>query len=260
VGNSVLYGRNIFSLEKKERTVSTQPNQGTGKNPDQDSYGGYAGYQPRKPTDDPYGAYYQPGGNQQSETVGTAGAGKQRSDSSYVYGQKQQQGQQYKSSSASSGQQQRQQSSTYQPPNSVSGWKYSSSSQASRGLEPRYAAVLSYLGICFTGLFFFFWERKNRLVRFSAAQSIVLFFPLLVVYSILSFLIKIIGSVWFVGWLLAGLLNAAVIVLIIIPGIAIWLYLMFHAYRGVEKKLPYVGDYAERLLRMFSPRQKRGRY
>jgi len=47
--------------------VSTQPNQGKGKNPDQDRYGGYAGYQPRKPADDPYGAYYRPGGNQQEE-------------------------------------------------------------------------------------------------------------------------------------------------------------------------------------------------
>jgi uncharacterized membrane protein len=260
VGNDVLCSRNVFLGEKKERTVSTQPNQGKGQRPDQDRYNGYAGYQPRKPAEDPYGAYYQPSDNQQGGTTGTAGAGKQQSDPGYVYGQQQQQGQQYKSSSTSSGQRQQQQSSAYQPPSSVSGWKYGSSSQASSKLEPRYAAVLSYLGICFTGLFFFFWERKNRLVRFSAAQSIVLFFPLLVVYSILSFLIKIIGSVWFVGWLLAGLLNAAVIVLIIVPGVALWLYLMFHAYRGVEKKLPYVGEYAERLLRLFSPRQKKGGY
>jgi len=238
--------------------VSTQPSQGKKTNPDQDSYGGYAGYKPRKPADDPYGAYYQPGGNQQGGTAGTAGEEKQQSDPNYVYGQKQQQEQQYRSSSTSSGQQQQQQSRTYQPPSSVSGWKYSSSSQSSRKLDPKHAAVLSYLGICFTGLFFFFWERKNRLVRFSAAQSIVLFFPLLVVYSILSFLIKIIGAVWFVGWLIAGLLTAAQIVLIVVPGIAIWFYLMFHAYRGVEKKLPYVGDYAEWLLRLFSPRQKKG--
>ncbi len=237
--------------------MSTQPNQGKGKSPDQDSYGGYAGYQPRKPAEDPYGAYYRPGEDQQG---GTTGTGQQQSDPNYVYGQKQQQGQQYKSSSASSGQQQQQRSSTYQPPHSVSGWKYGSSSQASRRLEPRYAAALSYLGICFTGLFFFFWERKNRLVRFSAAQSIVLFFPLLIVYSVLQFIIGIISHIWIIGPLLAGFLGFAVFLLIVLPGVVLWLYLMFHAYRGVEKKLPYVGEYAEKLLRLFSPRQKKGGY
>src|SRR5437764_10665249 len=136
-----------FSLRRRSGTVSTQPNQGKGKNPDQDRYGGYAGYQPRKPADDPYGAYYRPGGNQQEEPIGTA-----QSDSNYVYGQRQQQ--QYRSSSgssrASSGQQQRQ-NNVYEPPSSVTGRRYGSSSQKSTGLEPKYAAVLSYLGLWFTG-------------------------------------------------------------------------------------------------------------
>jgi uncharacterized membrane protein len=260
VGNDVLYSINVFLGEKKERTVSTQPNQGKGRSPDQDRYSGYAGYQPRKPAEDPYGAYYQPSDNQESGTTGTAGAGKQQSDPSYVYGQQQQQGQQYKSSSTSSGQRQQQQSSAYQPPSSVSGWKYGSSSQASRKLEPRYAAVLSYLGLCFTGLFFFFWERKNRLVRFSAAQSIVLFFPLLIIYGVLRFIIGMISYIWIIGPLLAGFLGFAVFLLIMVPSIALWLFLMFQAYRGVEQKLPIVGEYAERLLRLFSPRQKKGGY
>jgi uncharacterized membrane protein len=230
--------------------VSTKPNQG--KNPDQDRYGGYTGYQPRKPADDPYGAYYQPSGSQQEGTAGTAG--EQKSDPTYVYGQKQQ----HKSSSASSGQQQQQQqqNSTYQPPSSVSGKRYDSSSKKSTGLEPRYAAVLSYLGLCFTGLFFFLWERKNRLVRFSAAQSIVLFFPLLIIYSILNAIIGFIAGIPIIG-LLAPLLATAVFVVIVLPAIIVWLFLMLQAYRGVEVKLPYVGEYAERLLRLFSPRQKK---
>jgi len=236
--------------------MSTQP--GQGGDPDQDSYGGYAGYQPRKPTDDPYGAYYQPGGSQQNNTTET---GKQQSDPNYVYGQKQQQGQSYRSTNGStgtsSGQQQQQQSSTYQPPNSASGQRHSSSSRTSGKLEPRYAAVLSYLGICFTGLFFFFWERKDRLVRFSAAQSIVLFLPLLIIGSILNAIIKLISGIWIIGWIIGSLLGA-VLFLFVMLSILLWLFLMFQAYRGVEVKLPYVGEYAEKLLSMFSPRQKKG--
>jgi uncharacterized membrane protein len=235
--------------------VSTQPNQGN--NPDQNSYGGYGGYQPPKPADDPYGAYYQPTGT--TGTAGTAGAdgtSNPQSDPTYVYGQQPQQGQQY----ASSGQQQQQQYNTYQPPSSVSGKSYSASGQTSTGLEPRVAALLSYLGICFTGLIFLIVERKNRLVRFSAAQSVVVFFPLLIVYGILHFIIGLIASIWIIGGLIAFFLNAAVLVLIIVPGVLIWLFLMLQAYRGVEVKLPIVGQYAETLLRVFSPRQKKAGY
>src|SRR5262249_49414461 len=149
-----------------------------------------------------------------------------------------------------------QQSSTYQPPSSVSGKSSSSASQKSTGLKSNQAAALSYLGLWLTGLFFFFWGRKNRLVRFSAAQSIVLFFPLMIIYSILHFFIDLIGPVWFIGWVIGGFLNAVLLV-IVLCAVIVWLFLMIQAYRGVEVKLPYVGEYAERLLRLFSPRQKK---
>jgi uncharacterized membrane protein len=248
----MLQYKKCFSLEEKESIVSTQPNQG--KKSDQDSYDGYAGYQPRKPADDPYGAYYRPSDSQQS---GAAEAEKQQSDPNYVYGQKQH-SQTYRSSSTSKGQQQ-QQGSTYQPPSSVTGKRYGSSGQASTKLEPRKAAALSYLGLCFTGLFFFLRERQNRLVRFSAAQSIALFLPLLVIYGILQFVIGIIGHIWIIGPLLAGFLGTAIFFVIVVPAFLVWLFLMFQAYRGIEVKLPFVGEYAERLLGLFSPKQRKGR-
>ena len=235
--------------------MSTQPNQG--KNPEQDRY--YAGYQPRKPADDPYGAYYQPSGKQQDGKTEAAGTGKPQSDPNYVYGQQQQQGQTYRSSSASAGQQQQQRSRTYEPPSSVTGKRYSSSGQTARHLEPRQAAALSYLGICFTGVFFLFWERQNRLVRFSAAQSVVLFLPFLVISGILKAIIALIGPIWLIGWVIGGLLSL-VLTLMGLAAVVLWLFLMFQAYRGNEVKLPYVGDYAEKLLSRLSPKQKRGGY
>lgn len=234
--------------------MNTQPNQGKGRKPEEDRYGGYAGYQPRKPTDDPYGAYYQPSDSQQGQTVD---ADSQPSDPNYVYGQQQRQGQSYRSSSASSGQQQQQQ---YEAPSSVAGKSYSSSGKTSTGLKSNQAAALSYLGLCFTGLFFLFWGRKNRLVRFSAAQSVVLFVPLLVIFSILRFFIGIIASVWIIGGFLAFFLNAILLVLLILPVVLVWLFLMFQAYRGVEVKLPFVAEYAERLSRLFAPRREKGGY
>ena len=230
--------------------MSTQPDQG--KNADQDSYSGYAGYRPRKPADDPYGAYYQPGGT--AGQAGTTGTGQQQSDPNYVYGQKQQQSQQY----ASSGQQQQQQSRAYVPPSSVTGRSYGSSSgQTKKRLQPNQAAALSYLGLCFTGVFFFFWGRQNRLVRFSSAQSIVLFFPLLVVYYILKAIFGFIALLPLLGPIIAGFLGTALFFLIVVPGFILWLFLMVQAYRGVEQKLPFVGEYAEKLVNLFSPRQKK---
>jgi uncharacterized membrane protein len=142
----------------------------------------------------------------------------------------------------------------------VSGRRYGSSGKSSTGLKPNQAAALSYVGICFTGLFFLFWGRKNRLIRFSAAQSVVLFVPLLIVYSILQFIIGLIAHIWIIGGLLAFFLNAAVLVLVVVPGVILWLFLILQAYRGVEVKLPFVGEYAERLSRLFASRQEKGKY
>jgi len=226
--------------------MSTTPNQG--KNSDQDRYGGYAGYRPRKPKDDPYGAFNQPSDNQQGGTAGTAG---EQSDPGYVYGQQQS----YGSSSTSSGQ--RQQSSTYQPPSSVARGSYGSSSKGSTRtrirLKSNQAAALSYLGAFVTGLFFLFWRRQDRLVRFSAAQSIVLSVPVLIILGILQFIGNLFGGIWLIGWLIAGLFGI-VSFLIAAPAVLVWLFLMVQALRGVEVKLPYVGKYAEWLSGLFAPK------
>jgi len=94
-------------------------------------------------------------------------------------------------------------------------------------------------------------------VRFSAAQSIVLFLPLTVIFGVLKVIIGIIAFVPLIGFFVAGFLWTAVFFVIIVPAVIIWLFLMIQAYRGVEVKLPYVGEYAEKLLRLVSPRQKK---
>lgn len=235
--------------------MSTNPNSGQNADP-ADTYGGYGGYRPSKPADDPYGAYVPPRSTQQGQR-GTGASDAGQSDSTYAYGQTPQAGQQQYSYGST---QQQQQQQTYQPPLSTTrGRSYSSSDKSSTGLEARKAALISYLGGCFTGLIFFLVERKNRLVRFSAAQSIVLFTPLLAVFIVLQLLLKIVGAVWLIGGPLAfllGLIFNFFLFLILIPVGILWLFLMFQAYRGVEVKLPIVGNYAEALMQRFSSRKR----
>ena len=90
--------------------MSTNPNQNQQPDPSMPlgGYNGYNGYTPSNSADDPYNA-----GQQQ------AGAGAQRSDPNYVYGQG---GQQYAGGSQQQQQQYapgQQQSNTYVPPSSV---------------------------------------------------------------------------------------------------------------------------------------------
>jgi len=221
--------------------MTTNPNQG--QRPDStESYGGYGGYRPSNPVDDPYGASQQ-GGSQQS-------------DPNYVYGQ-QTQGQQ---SSDSQGQQQQQQYA-YEPPESVLrsqrrksfGSSTPFTSAASRGpLEKsdRKLALYSYLGFCFTGIVFFFLKRKRPFVRFHAAQSIVLFVPVAAILVVLK-VISIITLIPFIGWILSPVISLLTFI-VVAPTFILWIILMVLSYQGIRVKLPIVGHYAEALVARFS--------
>ncbi len=219
--------------------MSTSPNQG--QNPDPSKYGGYTGYTPPNPADDPYGSYSQSSGAQQS------GAGYQGSDPNYVYGQQGQQ-QQY-----ASGGQQQQQYNTYQPPQSVGGVggkNAGANSPTSLGMTARMEALLSYLFICFSGLVFFFLERKNSFVRYNAAQSIVVFGPFFIVYTILKLIVGITSGIFLIGGLFGFVFGTVATLLGIVFGL-LWVYLLIQAYRGVTVRLPYASVYTDALLKRF---------
>ncbi|HTI15457.1 MAG TPA: hypothetical protein VL461_12990 [Dictyobacter sp.] len=191
-----------------------------------DAYGGYRGnegYRPQKPADDPY----------QSAQYGST-AGQQQNDPGYVYGGQQQQ-QQY-----SYGQGQQQQGA-YVPPQSVS------QGQAYVSAAARRAAFISYLGFCFTGIVLFFFGRKSRFVRFHAAQSVVVFTPLLT----LSILVGILKALPIIGFLLGGPLGCIGTLISVVGGI-LWIFLMIQAYRGVMVRIPIVANFADGLIARFS--------
>jgi uncharacterized membrane protein len=102
------------------------------------------------------------------------------------------------------------------------------------GLEPNLAGLLCYVGWWVTGIIFFVLEKENKLVRFHAMQSIIVFGAITVAGFILSF-IPFIGP--FLGWLLWVL------------GIILWIILMVKAYKGKKYKLPVAGDIAEKQVK-----------
>src|SRR6266571_6346011 len=204
----------------------------------QSQYGqGYSGYTaPQTGNNQQYG-YGQQSGSQ----VDDQASGYQEysgSNQQSAYGQQQQQQQQY---------------GTYQPPQSATRAREGGVHDAtSTGLNARNEAVFSYVLGWFSGLIFFFIERKNRFVRFHAAQSFIFFGIVSVVYIV----IRLLSIIPLLGFLLSPVLGCATLILLI-PAALIWVLLMIQAYRGVTIRLPIVSGYAESLVTRFSPKKKR---
>src|SRR6266700_4125286 len=199
----------------------------------QSQYGqGYSGYTaPQTGNNQQYG-YGQQSGSQ----VDDQASGYQEysgSNQQSAYGQQQQQQQQY---------------GTYQPPQSATRARGGGGAHdaTSTGLNARNEAVFSYLLGWFSGLIFFFIERKNRFVRFHAAQSFITFGILFIVDLVL----RLLGGIPILGFLLSPILGLMNFILIAL-GILLWLFLMFQAYRGKNFRLPIVSNYADSLVNRF---------
>ena len=89
--------------------------------------------------------------------------------------------------------------------------------------------MLTYLVGWVTGLIFLLTEKNDKLIRFHAAQSVIVFGALN-----LAMLVPVIG------WALSPILSLLMV--------ALWVLLMIKAYQGEKFKLPFAGDYAEKLM------------
>lgn len=96
------------------------------------------------------------------------------------------------------------------------------------GLDKNIACALTYVLGWITGLVFFLAEKKDREVRFNAAQSIITFGAL-----------SILGMIPVIGVMLSPF--------IFLVGLVAWVVLLVKAYQGTKFKLPVVGDFAEKL-------------
>ncbi|QBD83722.1 hypothetical protein EPA93_39140 [Ktedonosporobacter rubrisoli] len=114
---------------------------------------------------------------------------------------------------------------------------------------------MSYLFWWVTGLIFLFVERKNRFVRFHAAQSVITLGSAFIVYVIVSLL----KAIPFIGGLIFGPIQSIVLVIALL----LWAFLMFRAYKGAKTRIPIAADYAEILADKFmvrrSPKTKKAK-
>ena len=101
---------------------------------------------------------------------------------------------------------------------------------SSTGLEPRLAAVLSYLFGFVTGIIFLVIERDSQYVRFHAMQSTVTFISLFVI-RVVAEVIPLVGPA--LGWVAN------------IAGIGLWALLMIKAWQGERYMLPMIGEMAD---------------
>jgi uncharacterized membrane protein len=207
---------------------------------------GYGGYTPQPDPNDPYGNQNQ---NQRYGQQG--GYGQQQSTfDAYSYGQGgpgQQQQQQY-------GQQQQQQYTPYQPPASVLGGG-TAYDTTSTGISARTEALLSYVLGWVTGLIFFVIERKNSFVRFAAAQSIVFFGTMTIIYFLVRIIGGILGAIPLLGLLISPIFGIIATIVWIVTFL-VWIFLLIQSYRGKTVRLPFFSAYADSMVNRSTRRQR----
>lgn len=89
------------------------------------------------------------------------------------------------------------------------------------------AGILAYFIPFFGGLFFLIIEKENRLIRFHAVQSILLWVVFIVLAAIF-------------GWI--PIINILLIIIIL----AIWVFIMYQALMERMYELPVIGKIAKR--------------
>ena len=121
----------------------------------------------------------------------------------------------------------------------------------STSIKPNTAGLLCYLGIWVTGIIFLIIERKNRIVRFHAMQSLVTFGILNIVMAIANAVrswVTVTAPGW--NWLFYPQWVAANVVfgVFLVITIVLWIVLMYQTYHGRLLKLSLFGDIAQKLL------------
>lgn len=116
---------------------------------------------------------------------------------------------------------------------------------SSIGLSSRTATLLAYSGWWITGVIFWALERRDPVVRFHAAQSVVVFGVVAAV--IVAFGMLAAASLSFMPSLFITFIGAAVLTWI--AGVVLWGVVMWRIGRGGEWRIPAALDLTVRLAR-----------
>jgi len=116
---------------------------------------------------------------------------------------------------------------------------------SSTGLSSPLAAVLAYSGWWITGAIFWWLERRDRLVRFHAAQAVVAFGLIAGLVVLCAGLAAL--SLSFLPSMFGFFVGAAAIAWV--AGVVLWGLAMWKAARGDKWRIPVAAEWAERLSR-----------
>ena len=108
----------------------------------------------------------------------------------------------------------------------------------STSVPPGIAGLITYFAPLFGGLLFLFLERENKLVRFHAVQSILLWIFFILISAIFS---------WIPG------LNVLLWLFILI----VWIFMMYQALMERQFELPVIGPIARRQVFGVTEEQKK---
>jgi len=115
---------------------------------------------------------------------------------------------------------------------------------SSTGLSPRVAAPLAYAGWWVTGAILWFVERRDRTIRFHAAQSIAAFG--MVAFLVLAFGALALASLSFLPAAFNLFLWAALATWV--GGVILWIVTLWKAATGHAWRIPVAADLADRLI------------
>ena len=104
--------------------------------------------------------------------------------------------------------------------------------KTSTGLEENVAGLLCYIAGWISGIIFLLIETENKIVRFHAVQSIIVF-GILTIANIIFWLFPHPVD-WIFNWILGAL------------ALILWVVLMYKTYQGEKYKIPWAGDQAEK--------------
>ncbi len=121
-------------------------------------------------------------------------------------------------------------------------------------LKPDVAGLLCYVGFWVTGIIFLLIERKNRLVRFHAMQSLVTFGIINIIWGTANTV-----RYWLLGWvspdwLWHGLVYPQYVAATAVFGVflaiwwVLWIVLMYQTHHGRVVRILWFGDLAVTLL------------
>jgi uncharacterized membrane protein len=112
------------------------------------------------------------------------------------------------------------------------------------GIDARVAAILCYSLWWATGLLFLILERRDRSVRFHAAQSLVLF-------GVVSAVLTIVGALSAVALVLSNPLYQIVQAAangVWVGAAVLWLVLVLRAWRGETWRVPLFATLADGIV------------